>query len=902
MYHPCNDWREGILLADTKLIAPLSSTHYPLQVLDAKLSIPRLSKSLVERSQLLAMLERSVSVPLTVVTAPAGYGKTTTVAQWARSTAHPVAWITLGAEDNAPSRFLSYLITAMMEADPDSFQHVLDNPRMLQELQATVEVVIQAMTLTTRHFCLVLDDFDAIVNRDILRAVTFLINHLPPQAHLIVISRSIPRLPLGRQRARDALQQIEASDLEFSYDESLAFRSASGITEVDEQQWVTLATRTEGWVAGLQLVRLSLRGQETARIDHIVATFEGGVREIDDYLVEEVVSRLRPKLRSFLLRSSILPFLSPELCDYVFETDRSTFLLRDIRERGLFVASHGPKKQWLRYHHLFAEALQRRLVDEIHASEIAAIHTRAATWLADHGALEQALLHAVASQRWDIAIMAIKRMDTSLTMLGRTFSLRSWLDLLPVDVVLADPELRQLLLWGRAITGNFSESAADLALIDRTDPDATYSAREHTMRMQTSYAAGEVDSILGHAEQAIALTPDDFGSVKLHALVFKASALYFLGRHKEAESTFSEVRQITGSESHQWMRNRGEVRYADWLCQRGMLDDAFTLLTQLRANTVLAIHAGDTQVFWFLASLHLERNELDLADEALARALEVAAVTAATQWIPPVHITKAMVEWARGDTAAAQQTAEEAREEAKSLGNLNFAQRAEALQAMMWVATGQQILAERWLSSANLALAWAREFNQPYPALAAIRLFAAQGDLPRALAFLDETIAASKERRRTGDLVRLFAMRAGLLNRLDRTGEAAEALATALDLGAPGGFLRSFLDEGPAIAGLFNHPLIRDHTHRHYAQTVRRSFDAQAVGLSLARQPQLDALSPRELDVLRLVAAGRSNRSIAHELFISEPTVKKHISNIYGKLNVLNRVQAVSLARELGVL
>ena len=871
-------------------------------MLGAKLSVPRLSQSLVERSRLHAMLERSIDLPLTVVTAPAGYGKTTAVAQWATSTRHPVAWITLGREDNTPSRFLAYLLTAIIEVDPDSFQEILNNPQSLQELQNTAEVILQSMSLATRHFCVVFDEFDVIDNPDILGMIIFLISHLPPQAHVMVVGRSVPRLSLGRLRARDAVLQIEMSDLEFSLEEALTFRSAAGVTEVDEQQWAMLAARTEGWVTGLQLARLSLRGQRAARIEHIVSVFDGGVRDIDDYLIEEVISSLPPDLRHFLLRSSILPFLNPELCDYVFDTDHSAVVLRDIRERGLFVTMNDPHHSWLRYHQLFADALQRRLADEVDAGEIATIHTKTATWLADHGAVEQALLHAVASQRWDIATTMIKRMDMSLSMLGRVFSLRTWLDLLPVDVVLADPELRHLLLWNRAITGDFSESAAELALIDRSDPDDTFLAREHTVRMQTSFAAGDVDSMLSHAEQALALTPADFGSVKVAALIFKATALYLVGRYKDADTTFSEVRKVTGSESQHWMRNRGEVRYADLLCQRGMLDEAFTLLGQLSANTVIAMHPGDTQVFWFLASIHLERNELDHADEAIGRALDVAVATGATQWIPPAYITKAMVLWARGDIDAAQESAEQALQRAKLLGNRSFLQRAEALQAMMWVATGQLILADRWHSTADLTLNWVREFNQPYPALAAVQLIAAHGDLKRALTSLDQIITSTAEKIRTADLVRLFAMRAGLLNRLDMTDEAADALATALDVGAPGGFLRSFLDEGPAIAGLFNHPLIREHTHRHYAQTVRRSFDAQTAGLSFARKPQLDGLSPRELDVLRLVAAGRSNRSIAHELFISEPTVKKHISNIYAKLNVLNRVQAASLARELGVL
>ena len=871
-------------------------------MLGVKLSIPRLSQTLVERSRLLAILNASIDVPLTVVTAPAGYGKTTTVAQWATTSAFPVSWISLGPEDNNPSKFFTYLITSIKETDPDSLEGILDHANVAQNLQETMELAIYAMGLATRHFFLVFDDFHCITNVEILRTFTFLMNRLPPQAHLVIISRSVPALQLGRLRANDALREINVADLEFSEEESLAFRSASGIVEVDDAQWVDLSTRAEGWIAGLQLVRLSLAGQDPASVERFVATFDGRVQDIDDYLLEEVISDLPIDLRYFMLRSSVLPYLSPELCDYVFETDRSSLLLRDLRQRSLFVVSLDTQRQWLRYHHLFADALQRRLVDEADPDEIATIHARTAEWLGDHGYAEQAINHAIACERWDLATSLVRQVVGSLAMSDRVFSVRHWLDLLPREIVMADLELRYLLLWSLAMTVNYTESGDAIALIDRDDPDATYEARAHIVQMQTSYGLGDVDGMYEHARAARDGIPDDLLAPKMYSLIVMAVARYFVGEYEEAETASAEVRRLAEIGNQPWMRNRGEVRYADSLCLQGLLDDAVTLLSQLKVNSVVAPSGGDTQIFWFLASIHLERNNLDLADAAIAKACEVADATDEATWIPPVLITQAMIDWARGDTVAAHANAERARQEAKAQGNPNFVQRAEALQAIMWIAMGQHILAERWLATANLNLTWVREFNQPYPALAAVRLLAARGDLDLALAKLNDIIEATRLRRRTGDLVRLHSMKAGLLVGLDDLENAALELATAIDLGAPGGFLRSFLDEGTAVASLFNHPIIRDHTHRNYAQVVKRSFDSQSVGLSLGSRSQVEALSLRELDVLRLVSGGQSNRGIAHELYISEPTVKKHISNILGKMDVLNRMQAVNRAQEMGLL
>jgi LuxR family maltose regulon positive regulatory protein len=872
-------------------------------MLGVKLSIPRLSQTLVERSRVLAILNASIDVPLTVVTAPAGYGKTTTVAQWATTSAFPVSWISLGPEDNSPSKFFAYLIASIKAADPDSLQDVLDNASVTQNPQETMELAINAMSLATRHFFLVFDDFHCITNMEIIRTFTFLMNHVPPQAHLVVISRSMPTLPLGRLRANNALREINVADLEFSTDESLAFRSASGIDEVDDAQWVDLSSRAEGWIAGLQLARLSLEGQDPASVERIVASFDGRVQEIDDYLLEEVISGLPADLRFFVIRSSVLPYLSPELCNYVFETDRSSILLRELRSRSLFVVSLDSPQRWLRYHHLFSDALQRRLADEVDADELATIHARTAEWLGDHGYAEQALNHAVACQRWDMATSLVHQVVGSLVMMSdRVFSVRHWLDLLPRDIVMADPELRYLLLWSLAMTVDYTESADAIALIDSDDPDSNYLDRAHTVRMLTSYALGDVDGMYEHARAARDLIPDDLLAPKMYSHIVIAAARYFVGEYEEAETAFAEVRRLAELGAEPWMKNRGEVRYVDSLCLRGLLDDAVTLERQLEVNSAVALSGGDTQLFWFLASVHLERNDLDLADASIAKAFEVVEATGGATWISPVLITQAMIDWARGNTTAAHEHAERARQEARALGNPNFAQRAEAFQATMWIAKGQHILAERWLATANLNLTWVREFNQPYPALAAVRLLAARGDLATALAQLNGIIEETRKRRRTGDLVRLHAMKAGLLVGLDDTENAAQELATAIDLGAPGGFLRSFLDEGTAVASLFNHPIIRDHTHRHYAQLVKRSFDSQSVGLSLASQGQIEALSLRELDVLRLVSGGQSNRVIAAALYISEPTVKKHISNILGKMNVLNRMQAVNRAQEMGLL
>lgn len=869
-------------------------------MLGVKLSIPRLSQTVVERSHLCTILNASVDVPVTAVTAPAGYGKTTIVAQWAATSGFPVSWISLGPEDNHPSKFLMYLVTAIKAADPDSLQRVLDNAS--QDLQETVELIINAMSLATRHFFIVFDDFHSITNPEILQSFSFLMNHLPAQAHIVIVGRSIPTLQLGRLRANDALREIDVADLAFSVDESLAFRSASGISEVDEAQWVDLTRRAEGWIAGLQLVRLSLKGQDAAGVQRFVASFDGRLQEIDDYLVEEVISSLPTDLRSFMLRSSLLPFLSPELCDYVLETDRSSRLLRELRLRSLFVVSLDTRQQWLRYHHLFADALQRRLADEADAGEVANIHARTAEWLAEHGYAEQAVTHAIACQRWDLATSLVHHISAPLAVSDRVFSMRHWLDLLPRDILMADPELKYLYLWSLATTVNFTEAADTLALIDSDDPDETFLARTHTVRMQTSYALGDVDGMEVHGRAALDLIPNDMRIARIYSSIVVAVSRYFVGEYEEADSSFADARRLAELETPYWLRNRAEVRYADSLCLQGLLDDAVTLLTQLEANTHLALHDSDTQLFWFLASIHLERNDLDLADAALARAFEVAELTDADQWMPPVLLTRAMVDWARGDTESAHANAERARQEAKTIGNPNFVQRAEAFQAMMWIAKGQHILAERWLATANLNLTWAREFNQPYPALANVRLLAARGDLATALAQLNGMVDATRARRRYGDLVRLHAIKAGLLVELDDAEGAAQELAIAIDLGAQGGFLRSFLDEGAAISGLFNHPVIRDHTHKHYAQAVKRSFGSQPVGVSLASRSKIDALSLRELDVLRLISDGQSNRAIARQLYISEPTVKKHISNILGKMAVLNRMQAVNRAQEMGLL
>jgi LuxR family maltose regulon positive regulatory protein len=882
-------------------------THQSWQVsqqhlLGVKIGIPRVADMLVRRSRVLDILDNASRVPLTLVTAPAGYGKTTAVAQWANTSGQPVSWISLGPEDNNPTRFLTYLIAAIGDADPVALADMLDQMDVHHDLQETIDQTIEAMGMATHHFFLVLDDFHCLSNAQVLHAVAYIVGRLPPQAHLVISSREVPPFPLARHRANGRLLEVDVEDLAFTEEESLLFRTASGLDEVSEDQWSTVATRAEGWIAGLQLARLSIAGQDPESVQRVVSGFDGKSQEIDDYLVEEVIDGLPNDVRQFVLRSSLLPFLGPELCDHVFESNRSILLLQELRKRSLFIFAIGPNRQWLRYHHLFAVALQNRLSIEVDPTEIAAIHARAAEWFGSHGHEEQAIRHAIVCKRWDLATSLVRRICEPLALTDRMHSMRYWLDMLPREVVMADPELRYLMLWSLAILADSSVKAEAAALIDGDTSDPTYEARALSARMQVAYALGDIDAMVDSSTRALKLIPDEMIPARINAQIYRAAGRYLTGDYEAAEQGFAEVRKLVATQPEAWLRNRGELRFADALCLQGRLDDAEILLRQLEANMRLSPFPADTQVGWFMAGIHLERNNLDEAVAALSKAFDNAATTGSNGWLAPVYLTQAMIEWARGNVDAAHAAAETSRQEARAIGNPNFAQRAEAFQAMMWIARGQHILAERWLASANLNLTWLREFNQPYPAIAAVRLLVVRGELDVALIRLDEIISATHARRRIGDLVRLHAMKAGILVRLDAIDRAADELATALDLGAQGGFARSFLDEGSAIIKLFSHPVIRDHAHRHYAQQVKQAFDSQSTGLAASRNGHVEALSLRELEVLRLVALGESNRRISEELYISEPTVKKHLSNILGKLDVVNRTQAVGVARDLGLL
>jgi tetratricopeptide (TPR) repeat protein len=348
--------------------------------------------------------------------------------------------------------------------------------------------------------------------------------------------------------------------------------------------------------------------------------------------------------------------------------------------------------------------------------------------------------------------------------------MRYWLDLLPRDIVMDDPKLRYLLLWSLAVSVAFNQSADELALIDGNHPDPSFQARVHTVRMQSSYALGDVEGIHVHGLAARELIGDEMGEMlipRMFSHIFDATSCYMVGEFEEADANFAEYRRLAGFGSQPRMLNPAEGRYADALCLQGRLDDAEIVLNQLLSSDAIGIHPTDVQAFWFMASIHLERNELDLADSNLDRALQVVDALGSEHCAPPVYITRGMVDWARGNSEAAHANTETARRLAKDLGNPNYVQRADALQAMMWIAKGQHILAERWLATASLNLTWVREFNQPYPALAAVRLLAAREELDGALERLDGIIDATRARRRTGDLVRLHAMKAGLLARCD---------------------------------------------------------------------------------------------------------------------------------------
>ncbi len=881
-------------------------------ILSTKLYIPPVRPEIVSRPRLIERLNVGLGHKLTLISAPAGFGKTTLASAWVHQLQESkdiaCAWVSLDESDNDPVRFFEYLIAALQQVDQELGQAMrsLLGTVQMPATSSLMTLLINDVASLDNALVLVLDDYHVIESASVHEAVTFLLEHAPPRMHVIITARGEPPLPLARLRARGLVTDVRPEMLRFTLPETGAFMErVLGVTLAADTLSV-LETKTEGWVAGLQLAALSMRDKPD--MDAFMATFGGDNRHVVDYLIGDVLSRLPDTLRSFLLHTCVLDRLTAPLCNALTGRDDGQQHLRDLEQANLFVIALDERRTWYRYHALFAEFLRATQSDPLTQ---AAQHRTAADWFAAARLWPDAVRHALAYSEatGEMAVSARIIADAIPTMVqdgALTTGLR-WLETLPDDVIETYGELLLYKGWVLVFLGRLDATAECIAILQRRPPaDTALRGRFVGLRAFLLLFRGEDAKALKLAQEALTLLADD-------DLFFRSTVMSILGDAQEAvgdragaAETYRAVQRISEPLGHIIIASYAVASLAIVLEMQGKLDAAIDLCQRTAARYVdtRGRPLPTTGVIYLQLALHLyTANALDAAQQALAVGLDLCRQLDLSDYVVDGLLIQALLHAADGDTVGGLAALRQARALAVQAELYTEIDELEALAALLHLARGDLAAAERWATTANLPLADSPDPQRELAYTAYLHLLIVQERLDEAETLLQSLEQFTRKAAYCGPLINVLLLRAVVCQARGDTAGALHYLDQAVTWAAPGGYVRPFVDLGVWIADLLVKVAGRAPTF------VRAVLDAlagvpgvEAAAVEDAAAPVLvEPLSERELDVLRLVAAGLSNRQVGEQLFIATSTVRKHLEHIYGKLGVHNRTEAAARARDLGL-
>lgn len=913
-------------------------------LLATKLYHPQPRPELISRPRLTERLLASSKQKLTLISAPAGFGKTTLVGEWIIQSKRPVAWVSLDGRDNDPARFWSYFITALRMLDPDLGKNAL---AMLQSLDSLpipsiLTNLINEITASPDHFSLVLDDYQAIRTRAIQEALFFFIEHMPPQMHLVLISRTDPSLPLARLRARKQLHEIRSDDLRFNLEEVEEFLNRVNELNISPDDIAALEKRTEGWVAGLQLAAQSMQGRKD--VTGFIHAFTGNHRYIVGYLVEEVLSQ-RPKgTLDFLLRTSILERMCAPLCDALLEKPNSQATLEMLERANLFLIPLDDQHEWFRYHQLFADVLRARL-QQTQPGLIPDLHRRAAQWFEHNNLMAEAIQHAHAAQDFALAARIIEKIAPPTIVSGQIRTALGWLDSLPNELMLNSPNL--CLTHAAALMFSNQFEAAELRLqdgeryMDSLDGEETTNQRIIRGRLSIIRATlarihGDLEGCIAHANRSLELLPESETYWRASPLVHSASAYLLDGdvRPAREEQVVATVLPARAS-GNLFTLLRSISNLARLRSTQGRLHQAALTYSKvleeapggLQGMVGSATHYFGPAYFFGMGSLFYEWNNLESAQQYLLQGIDLVrgTLTADADMIIFGYACLARLRQAGGDNAGALAALEDLAqigEQRKFLPGLAARQSAEG--ARIRLAQGDLRAAVRWaetsgLSVTDLDLPFLRETE--YLILAQVVIARDQDNpdgssLQDVIGLLDRLLQSAETGSRMGSVIEILSLRALAFHALGDFGAAREAIFKALRLSRTEGFLRVFVDQGEAMHAFLleiSGGLGPAQAEKYLLDEIARVLAAFPGERAAPPQPpkieasgrileSAEILTRREFEVLQLIAEGASNQDIGATLVIAGPTVKRHLSHIYDKLGVSSRTQALAQARKLGLL
>ncbi|HLE29010.1 MAG TPA: LuxR C-terminal-related transcriptional regulator [Anaerolineales bacterium] len=883
----------------------------PIPLLATKLRIPPTGSTLIPRPQLLEKLNEGLRLGrrMTLISAPAGYGKTTLLSYWVHHCQRAVAWLSLDEEDSDPARFLAYLVAALRQIEVVAGDTVSASLATLQPFsaQAVLPTLINAIATGGRVFVLILDDYHLIQASPVHDALTYLLDHQPPQVHLVIASRADPPLPLARLRARGQLAELRQSDLRFTPDETTAFLNQVMGLGLEAGDVAVLASRTEGWIAGLHLAATSIQARGDAH--RFIQDFKGSNRYILDYLIEEVLRRQSQNVQAFLLQTSILDRLTGSLCDAVTEQGGGQAMLERLERANLFIVPLDDERTWYRYHRLFADLLLKRL-GETHPELAPTLHQRASAWHEQNGLMAEAIDHALAAKDFERAAGLIERIAEATLMRSESATLLKWINALPEAHVRAQPSLCVYHAWVLLLGGSPLEAVE--ARLEQAEGQPTLLTLP--LRALVANYRGDVTGAIELSQRALEQLPETEALMRGLAALNLAAAYHTQGDLAASQRVLQEA-ALGSHQTGNVMMAVAVLCYRAELCRReGKLRQARSLYQQ--AVDLATEKRGDRlpiagRALIGLAEMAREWNELDTATHCIFEGIELAGRWAQADALG-AHLALARIRQAQGDWDGVHEALQAMRQVAMEFKATEADDRlVDMAEAWMQIAQGNLDGPRRWAERYGLTgtvdpmtlekdddLIVRRLRKYEYAILA--RLWMAEGCPAEALALLESALPIAEKMKRIGLVIEYEILIALAAQALGQTGKAMQALERAMTLAEPEGFVRIFVDEGKPMARLL-YEAASQRTKPEYAGRLLAAFPI-ATPSRPKHAEMIEPLSARELEVLRLIAEGLSNEEIAQRLVLSLPTVKWHTGNIYGKLSVKNRTEAVAKARSLGLL
>jgi LuxR family transcriptional regulator, maltose regulon positive regulatory protein len=891
-------------------------------ILATKLYIPPRRPDAVARARLINRLNDGLHRRLTLVCAPAGFGKTTLVSAWVAQAGRRTAWLSLEEADNDPARFLAYLAAALQTIVPDLGAGLFDASAPPAPSEPVLTALLNQIDAIPHSIILVLDDYHALDAPAIDAAVTFLVEHAPPTLHIVIATREDPRLPLARLRARGQVTDLRAADLRFSLPETAEFLNhvmRLGLTDPDI---AALENRTEGWAAGLQLAALSVQGQADAA--GFIRAFAGDNRHVVDYLTEEVLARQPEPVRQFLLRTAILDRMSGPLCDAVTGQGDGAARLEALERGGFFLVPLDASRRWYRYHHLFADVLHARLLAE-QPDQVAALHARASLWHEAHGSPADAIQHALAARDAERAASLIERTAPVMRQTRQEAAMLGWLRSLPDETLRRRPVLSanfagMLMLTGTTDgvevhlrdAGRWLEPGVDRAGMRVTD-EQEFQALEGMIagyRAALALMQGDPGSTVLHANRAIALAPhgDHLRLGASKALV--GLATWMMGHLRLASLMYNEAMTHLRAIGHLSDVLGCAVALADIRMAQGRPGDALRVCQQalqMAEDADAPTLRGTANLYVAMCEIERERDNRSAAAAHLDQAQKLGALAGLPQYPYRSRVALARLRLIDGEVNDALHLLDEA--ERLYDGDLSPDVRpVAALRARVWIAHGRLDDAAAWARERSLSASDSLSYLREYEHMTLARLLLARhgrGDtdtsMPAIVGFLERLLGAAETHDRSGSVIEALLLLALAHQAHGDDSAALVALDRALALAAPQGYMRLFADEGAPMARLLE-MAAKHGVHPAYVRQLRAAFRTADGEKPVPAHGLADPLSQREMDVLRLLATDLDGPDIARTLIISLNTARTHIRNIYSKLGVSSRRAAIRRAEDFGLL